>query len=87
MGTANQFFEEAKRKKEMNEKSDYTGNESESYETQRLLDHDTLAQNYEEESSDLTVAPRFTTRATLQICKSICFSDAFSIFWIFYVYI
>lgn len=69
MGSANQFFEEAKRKKAMKEKSDYTGNEVESYETQRLLDHDTLAQSYEEVSQEVTIVPRFTTRATLQICE------------------
>lgn len=71
LGSANQFFEEAKRKKAMKEKPDFTGNEVESYETQRLLDHDALAQNYEEVSHELAIVPRYTTRATLQICKYI----------------
>lgn len=53
----------------MKEKTDYAGNEGESYETQRLLDHDSLAQNYEEVSQEVTIVQRFTTRATLQICK------------------
>lgn len=53
----------------MKDKPDYTGGEIESYETQRLLDHDTLAQNYEDENQEVTLVPRFTTRATLQICK------------------
>lgn len=69
LGPAHQFFEEAKRKNNMNEKADYNEVENESYETQRLLDHDTLAQNYEEETQEVTIVPRFTTRATLQICK------------------
>lgn len=72
LGTANQFFDEAKRKSAMNEKTDYPEGDPESFETQRLLDHDSLAQNYEDETtSELTIVPRFTTRATLQICKYI----------------
>lgn len=42
----------------------------ESLETQRLLDHDTLAQNYEEETKESNIVPpRYTSRATLQISK------------------
>ncbi|CAH1118421.1 unnamed protein product [Phaedon cochleariae] len=37
-----------------------------SMETQRLLDHDSLAQNYQEHQ-EMTILPRYTTNATLQI--------------------
>lgn len=60
----------------MNEKTEYTGGEIESYETQRLLDHDTLAQNYEEDTQEVQ-GPRFTTRATLQICMYIYISKVY----------
>lgn len=54
----------------MKEKPDYAGNDVESYETQRLLDHDTLAQNYEELPHELTsIVPTYTSTATVQICK------------------
>lgn len=66
----------------MKDKPDFTGNELESYETQRLLDHDTLAQNYEEVSHELTIVPRYTTRATLQICKFKFFLNDSSIYFL-----
>lgn len=67
LGPAHQFFEEAKRKKSMNEKAEYVDGEIESYETQRLLDHDTLAQNYEEETQEVNIVPRYITSKSIQI--------------------
>ncbi|CAG9861063.1 unnamed protein product [Phyllotreta striolata] len=61
-----QFLEEAKRNKAMKDKkSSATENES-SLESQRLLDHDSLAENYQE-TQEITIVPRYTSTATLQI--------------------
>lgn len=63
-----QFLEEAKRSKAMKDK-EYTAIDIESsLESQRLLDHDSLAENYQE-SQEITFVPRYTSKATLQICK------------------
>ncbi|XP_018572853.1 uncharacterized protein DDB_G0284459 isoform X2 [Anoplophora glabripennis] len=62
-----QFLEEARRNKAMKNK-EYTAIDMES---ESLLEHDSLAQNYQEQSSPIEMvlpgATKFTTKATLQI--------------------
>ncbi|KAG5884717.1 hypothetical protein JTB14_019840 [Gonioctena quinquepunctata] len=61
------FLEEAKKNMAMKEDKKYTSNDVESsLEAQRLLDHDSLAQSYQEQQ-EITIVPRFTSKATLQI--------------------
>lgn len=64
-----QFLEEARRNKAMKNK-EYTAIDMES---ESLLEHDSLAQNYQEQTSPIEMvlpgATKFTTKATLQICK------------------
>ncbi|XP_008201602.2 uncharacterized protein LOC103315223 isoform X2 [Tribolium castaneum] len=57
-----QFLEEARKKKQMSEKK------PEVVEEQRLLEHDTLDQNYQEKGNELQQQQyKFTTRASLQV--------------------
>jgi hypothetical protein len=58
-----QFLEEARKKKEMNEKKN-----DDVVEEQRLLEHDSLDQNYQEKSNEIQQCQyKFTTRASLQV--------------------
>ncbi|CAH1982488.1 unnamed protein product [Acanthoscelides obtectus] len=62
-----QFLEEARKSKALKNR-EYTSIDIDSLETECLLDHDILAQNYQEaQQEEVTVAPRYTSRATLQI--------------------
>nr|CAI5863464.1 unnamed protein product [Callosobruchus analis] len=61
-----QFLEEARKNKALKNK-EYTSIDIDSLESQSLLDHDVLAQNYQESQQEVTIAPRYTSRATLQI--------------------
>ncbi|XP_044260420.1 uncharacterized protein LOC123008604 isoform X2 [Tribolium madens] len=61
IGPEYQFLEEARKKKQMSEKK------PEVVEEQRLLEHDTLDQNYQEKSNELQQQYKFTTRASLQV--------------------
>nr|XP_023024108.1 uncharacterized protein LOC111512246 [Leptinotarsa decemlineata] len=62
------FLEEAKKNNiTMKQDKKYTANDIESsLEAQRLLDHDSLAQSYQEQQ-EIKTGPRFTSKATLQI--------------------
>lgn len=60
-----QFLEEARKKKEMNEKKN-----DDVVEEQRLLEHDSLDQNYQEKSNEIQQCQyKFTTRASLQVSE------------------
>lgn len=60
-----QFLKEARKKKEMTEKK------NNDIEAQSLLEHDSLDQNYQEQSNEVSHYPqyKFTTRASLQVSK------------------
>ncbi|XP_056638058.1 dentin sialophosphoprotein-like isoform X1 [Diorhabda sublineata] len=60
------FIKEAKKSQAAVKDKEYTAIDIESSESQRLLDHDVLAQNYQE-SQEITIVPRYTSKATLQI--------------------
>lgn len=60
------FIKEAKKSQAAVKDKEYAAIDIESSESQRLLDHDVLAQNYQE-SQEITIVPRYTSKATLQI--------------------
>ncbi|XP_072381591.1 uncharacterized protein [Diabrotica undecimpunctata] len=64
------FIKEVKKSQAAIKDKEYTTADIETdSENQRLLDNDVLGQNYQE-SQEITIVPRFTTKATLQIAAT-----------------